>query len=241
MPEREINPEGLKYLGVGFMKTGLTSLLYAFQALGYEARGKNFRMFRRFLKGDYQAVMDWYDTADFFVDWPHAFMYRPFLAKYGDKARFILTVRDSEAWWRSLLSHNRYAHPVTHSHGKIFGRFYPHGFKEEHIAFYEAHNAEVRRFFAEQGREDQLLVQRVEDPDKHEKLLAFLGLPEGLEAYPHGNRSEKRVVRDPFDGFRLRYNRVVQPLYASWAPRLRPEPGPRLRPIAPEEAGLSAA
>lgn len=236
-----INPEGLKYLGVGFMKTGLTSLLYAMQDLGYESRGKSFKLFRRFLAGDYAAVMANYDTADFFVDWPHAFMYEPFLAKYGDKARFILTVRDSEAWWRSLLSHNRYAHPITHSHGRIFGRFYPHGFKDEHIEFYEEHNARVQAFFAERGLSDRLLVQKVEDPDKQEKLIDFLGLPGGLEAYPHGNRSDKRISRDPFDSFRLRYNRVSQPLYERWAPRLRPRPGARLRPVTAQEAGFGGA
>ncbi|PWE18743.1 hypothetical protein DDZ18_03885 [Marinicauda salina] len=220
----------LKFLGLGFMKTGLTSLHDAMAAMGFETRHRRFKIWKAFRTGDLDTVMAHYETADVFVDWPHPYMYKPFLEAYGDRARFVLTVRDSAEWYESLLRHNRHAHPVTHSQRYIFGRYYPHGFREEHIAVYEAHNAEVEAFFEREGRRDQLLVLRTGEPDSLERLKAFAETDSDLADYPRSNRSARRTDRDIADAMRRGYNRIVQPLYARVAPVLRPQPGARLEP-----------
>lgn len=222
----------LKFLCVGFMKTGLTSLHDTAQSLGLEVRHRRFKIWRAFLNGDYQTVMDFYDTADLFVDWPHPYMYRPFLEKYQDRARIILTLRDPDDWYASLLRHNAHAHPITHSHKHIFGRYYPHGFKDEHLAIYNAHNEAVQAYFTERGLTDQLLVLNTGDTDNIEKIKAFTGIPETSASYAHSNISAKRKHRDGVDVFREHYNRIVQPLYARWAPKFLGQPGPYRTAIA---------
>ncbi len=218
----------LKFLCAGFMKTGLTSLHDTAASLGLRTRHRRRAIWSAFLRGDYETVMAHYETGDFFVDWPHPYMYAPFLKRYGERARIILTLRDSDSWYASLLRHNQHAHPITHSQKFIFGRYYPSGFKDEHIAIYERHNAEVVDYFERVGARDQLLVLNLEDPDKVSKLEAFCGSASRGQTpkYQHSNASAARKHRDFVDVLRKRYNAVIQPLYARWAPRLKPEPGP---------------
>ena len=218
----------LKFLCAGFMKTGLTSLHDTAESFGLRAVHRRRRIWRAFLNGDYETVMAFYETADFFVDWPHPYMYAPFLSRYGERARIILTVRDADSWYASLLRHNQHAHPVRHSQKHIFGRYYPNGFKDEHVAIYQRHNAEVIEYFEREGVRDQLLVLDLKDPDKVPKLKAFceIGEDAAAPAYKHSNASAARKHRDAFDHFREGYNKLVQPLYARYAPKLKPEPGP---------------
>lgn len=215
----------LKFLCVGFMKTGLTSLHDTAESLGLSVRHRRYKIWKAFLRSDYQTVMDFYETADLFVDWPHPYMYRPFLEKYRDRARIILTVREPDSWYASLLRHNAHAHPITHSHKHIFGRFYPHGFKDEHLALYNAHNETVERYFSERGLNDQLLVLKTGDTDNFEKFKAFSGLEITDGGYAHSNISAERKHRDAVDVFRENYNKIVQPLYAKWAPKMLVRPG----------------
>ena len=215
----------LKFLCVGFMKTGLTSLHDTAETLGLSVRHRRFKIWRAFLRGDYETVMAFYDTADLFVDWPHPYMYRPFLEKYRERARIILTLREPNDWYESLLRHNAHAHPITHSQTHIFGRYYPHGFKDDHIAIYNAHNDAVQSYFQSRGLTDQLLILNMEDSDNLERFEHFTGRTAQAGGYAHSNISAKRTHRDVVDVFREQYNKLVQPAYARWAPRLFGAPG----------------
>ncbi|MEO1000111.1 MAG: sulfotransferase [Pseudomonadota bacterium] len=219
-----------KILGLGFMKTGLTSLFDILEQHGFACHGRSRRAVFDLARGRVDAVMRLYDEGDAFIDWPHPYMFRPFHRRFGADARFILTLRDEAKWYQSLLRHNAMAHPVTHTNYLMFGRFYPHGFEEEHRAIYRAHIAAVRAFIAEEGLEAQYLELDVAAPDAYPKLCAFLGLEPLAEGFPWSNRSADHRPRNAFYRFRLRYNRAVQPLYGRHVPRLRPRPGPILKP-----------
>ena len=230
---------GAKFMCAGFMKTGLTSLHDAMAAFGFTAQHRRFKIWKAFRTGDIATVMANYEVADFFCDWPHPYMYAPFLEAYGERARVILTVREPDEWFESLKRHNIYAHPVTHSQRYIFGRYYPHGFRAEHVDVFKRHNDEVQAFFEREGASDQLLVLRTGEPGSLEALKRFAGVDSDISEYPRSNVSAKRTERDVADTLRKGYNRIVQPLYARMAPKIAPSPGRRLGAL-PRSAARSA-
>jgi hypothetical protein len=220
-PISYLNPVGAKVFCVGLQKTGLTSLALLMLECGFNARGSDTTQRRNFFRRrDYDAVLRYYDTADFFCDWPTPLMYRIAYEKYGEKALFILTVRkDSQTWFKSLKRHNAYAHLIKNKHRWIFGRYYPHGFDQEHIAYYERHNREVVRFFEERGARNQLLVVRVDEPQAVAKIAEFLGIKIERAEFPHANAS--RAGRTGISNwFKWHYNNLIQKLYARYAPRI---------------------
>ncbi|MEM9012791.1 MAG: sulfotransferase [Pseudomonadota bacterium] len=218
----------MKILCVGMMKTGLTSLAREMLDQGLRVRTKERALLLAYARGDVGRLMAVYETADAFVDWPHPYMYRPFLRRYGDDARVILSVREEASWYASLLRHNEMAHPITHTHRLMFGRFYPTGFEDEHRAIFRAHNQAVIDHFAAEGRSDQLCNLDVSKPEDYVRFCAFLGLTPRGETFPRENVSAARRPRNAFYRFRKAYNARVQPIYARHMPRLRPTPGPIL-------------
>lgn len=217
----DVRPAGTKVFGVGLQKTGLTSLLRLFEECGLDARGRNSTQLRNLLRRrDYDAILQYYDAADFFCDWPTPLMYRLAYEKYGDKALFVLSVRkDSQTWYESLKRHNAHAHPIKNKHRWIFGRYYPHGFDQEHIAYYERHNREVVRFFEERGARNQLLVIRIDEPQAVDKVADFLGIKIERAEFPRANisRGDRPGIGN---WFKRRYNSLMLDLYARHAPRI---------------------
>lgn len=222
----------MKIFGIGLQKTGLTSLLRLLKRSGVNARGTNLPLRRSFLrKSDYKAVLAYYDTVDFHCDWPTPLMYKAAFAKYGKKARFILTLRkDADTWFESLKRHNRYAHPIKNKHRWVFGRYYPHGFDAEHKAYYKKHAREVQEFFAEHGASDQLLVLRIDEPDAIKKLSTFLSIEIPFDKFPRENVSAANR-RDIGSIFKWNYNKIALPLYEQIAPRLSRAHARQIRPI----------
>lgn len=213
---------GEKIFGIGLQKTGLTSLLQLMKSLDLRAKGHNSKMRRKLLiHNDIKSVLDYYDTGDFFCDWPTPLMYKLAYRKYGPQSRYVLTVRrDAKTWFESIKRHNAYAHPILNKHSWVFGSFYPHGYEAEHIAYYEQHCAGVEAFFKAHNALDQLLVLRVDEPGAVKKLATFLDVAFPLDDFPHENRS--LTGRDDISStFKRHYNRVVQPVYGYVAPRLR--------------------
>lgn len=224
-----------KIFGIGLPKTGLTSLLSLMTDLGFDAKGRQYDMAMHFYAGRYGTILDFYDRHDFFIDHPTCLMYKLAFERYGPDAKFILTLRSTpQLWFDSLKRHNRYARPIGHKHRKWFGRYYPHGFDSEHIAYYEQHRDEVLRFFDERNCLDRLLVVSVDEPDSFDDLISFLGVETLHDAFPHENQS---VPRQPSlsNRFRRRYNAIVQPLYGRLAPRLFPGPVVQQLPPEPEK------
>lgn len=232
------NPVGAKVFGVGLQKTGLTSLRRLMRRCGLNARAGNATQRRNFfVLRDYDAVLRHYDTADFFCDWPTPLMYRLAYEKYGENSLFILTVRkDSQTWFESLKRHNAFAHPLRNKHHRIFGRYYPHGFDQEHIAYYERHNREVVRFFKERAAQNQLLVVQVDEPQAVARVTQFLRIKTEITEFPHRNASQ---VNRPGIGNWLKkhYNDIVQELYAQHAPRILTSSPRHSVPIEPGTYG----
>lgn len=100
----------LKVVGAGFGRTGTLSLKNALEKLGF---GPCYHMMEVFPRADHAAMwhrlasghpMDWdLIFRDFraTVDWPGARWWREIAGRYPD-AKVLLSVRDPEAWYKSM-------------------------------------------------------------------------------------------------------------------------------------------
>lgn len=104
-----------KIFGIGFNKTGTTSLKIAMDELGFVV-GNEFRakfLFDDWVKRDFSPIEKYCRSAQFFQDSPFSLPYT-FVAmdQAFPKSKFVLTVRDDpEQWYNSLIRF----------HGKLWG------------------------------------------------------------------------------------------------------------------------
>jgi hypothetical protein len=189
-----ISPLPTRIFGVGMHKTGTTSLHKALTILGYDSThwpsahwakdvweevnhsGRSLRLDRCY------AV----------TDLPIALLYQQLDRAYPG-SKFILTVRDSADWLRSVErhwshEHNRYraawdTDPFTHRlHTELYGR---RKFDADvFLARYRRHNAEVLAYF--KGRGNLLTMDAGGD---WRLLCDFLHKPVPSTTYPHENGS----------------------------------------------------
>ena len=199
-----------KIFGLGFSKTGTTSLEIALQKLGYNVcRGhwKNshtFYLLALYIHRDYDEIFRIVNYWDAFADgpWGGTDLYVE-LYKRLPRSKFILTIRDTEDWYRSFekLITMFDLDPETaldsyHANG-MYGSayFFEHIFKIEALAgnrekiidHYTRYNEQVKAFFEERGAD--FMVFDLAAGDEWEKLCGFLDRKIPDEAFPHANRS----------------------------------------------------
>ncbi len=193
-----------KVFGIGLNKTGTSSLKRALMTLGYNHCPLRGQMTYKFFNNRFDQIFEVADDFDSFEDWPWPLMYRQVFEKYGETARYVLTRRNSpEAWLESLKVHSLITNPQNNPRKKIFGFDYPHGAENQHIAIYENHLVEVRKYFADQGAAHLLHEVCWEDGDGWQEICDFLEEPVPDTPFPHVNR---RNV-SPSDAARLNENK----------------------------------
>ena len=197
----------LSVIGAGFGRTGTHTLNLALEMLGFGpchhmedeiAKPEQKAWFRaagRGQKVDWDEVYAGYKSA---VDWPTAYFWRE-LAEHFPQAKIILTVRNSEDWYKSAratIFNTMTAGGDPESFGRAVIRYKIFGDRlddETHaIEVLEAHNAEVIRTIPPA----RLLVYNV--ADGWPKLCAFLGVPVPAEPFPHSNTTtefRERVLK----------------------------------------------
>jgi hypothetical protein len=98
-----------KVFNVGFSKTGTTSFEFATKLLGYNTYHGDFRIpvseytIGMWIHRDYDELRRLSTYWDAFADapWGGTDLYRQLVEWYPD-AKFVLTVREPESWYRSL-------------------------------------------------------------------------------------------------------------------------------------------
>lgn len=179
---RRVTEKAHKVFCIGFQRTGTTTVLEALRVLGYF--GVHFAPW--LLPAVESGIFDWsqIDPYDAMADNPFPLMYRELDEHYPD-SRFVLTVRDTDAWLRS----ERYLVEELAPHSKwtqhIYGteHFEPERFRDR----YERHNQEVLDYFAQ--RPDDLLVIDVTTGEPWAALCAFLDEPVPEEPFPRAGIS----------------------------------------------------
>ncbi|MGB5228778.1 MAG: sulfotransferase family protein [Eudoraea sp.] len=209
----------IKIIGAGLPRTGTNTLKQSLEQLGFNHVYHMKELLVNPEKLHYWKTLDetgdtdWdalYEGYDGTVDFPGYPWYKEHMKRYPD-AKVILTVRDFEAWYKSVDSTVFRAGPQTPGEkikmiGKLLfsararnvvkcikwfkkcffaerlqGKF---GDKEFAKKFWEDHIAEVKASVPE----DKLLVYDVRDG--WAPLCKFLGVPEPSEPLPHLNKKE---------------------------------------------------
>jgi hypothetical protein len=174
----------MKVFGVGWAKTGTTTLGECFKSFGFRHYGYQLSL----LKMPEMAVLI-AKRHDSFEDWPWTIFYKEMDEAFPG-SKFILTTRDSARWIKSYRNAtSRQQHPtreMLEARQKIYGVPFDRITDSQLVSRYERHNDEVLRYFAE--RPNDLLVVNWEAGDGWERLCAFLGQPVPDKPFPHANK-----------------------------------------------------
>ena len=201
-----------KVFGLGFSKTGTSSLEKALQALGYEVcRGHwklphTFFLHALYANKDYEGIRRLSEHFDAFADgpWGGTELYSYLYEWYPD-AHFILTMREPEEWYRSLeklltmFDLNLKTCLKSYYAKGMFGSAYffesafaidrLEGNRQKIIDIYNERNQEVLDFFATKP-DAKFLVMRITEGDGWNVLCPFLDKPVPSRSFFHANKAE---------------------------------------------------
>lgn len=182
-----------KVFGIGFQKTGTTTLGVIFDRLGYRTAG--YHQFRdmaareRVTMAEIETrALDLMARHDAAKDTPWPLLYER-LDRAFPGSKFIHVTRDTDAWIASAVkdfdSHDNAIHRA------VYGVPFPRGHEDVWIERYERHNREVAAYF--DGRPDDCLFLRLEEVT-FEAVCDFLGAPRVGSGAPRANtRTKKRL------------------------------------------------
>lgn len=175
---------------LGFQKTGTTSLEHALQNMGYRVMGGDHHLMDFEHKSDLNAYLiknlkSW----DAVQDMPWPLFYKELHALYPD-AKFILTVRNTEKWIKSVI--NYFAGIRIPLHQKIYKVPCAEGHESVYKRVYEAHNRDVISFF--ENKSNFIIMEQGRNFD-YDTLCEFLQIEEvPKEAFPHARNNKKRKL-----------------------------------------------
>ena len=176
-----------KVFGIGFHKTGTTSLSNALSCLGYRVTGPNWVDHPNIAAEVYEMAFDLVKKFDAFQDNPWPILYRELDQKFPG-SQFILTLRPSDEWIRSMVNH--FNEKETPMREWIYGSGHPKNNEDIYVARYERHNREVLEYFKE--RSNDLLVLKITSGEGWEKLCPFLGEQIPAVDFPCANTASDR-------------------------------------------------
>lgn len=204
----------MEVIGTGFGRTGTLSLKLALEALGF---GPCYHMIETREHPAHNAAWlalaegrseDWRSTLEGYratVDWPAVFFWKTLVAENPD-AKVILTLRDPSRWYESAnrtifprmleanmdrSEHERAEHMRMVNAIVLHGTFGGDLSRENAIATFEAHNADVQRSVPP----DRLLIYT-----SHQgwaPLCEFLGADVPKAPYPRVNSTKDFSARFP--------------------------------------------
>ena len=91
----------MKIFGIGFHKTGTTSLMRALKILGYSCKGSFGISDPDISRNVYERAFSQVDKFDTFIGHPWTIIFRELDEKYPG-SKFILTLRPTEKWIASV-------------------------------------------------------------------------------------------------------------------------------------------
>ncbi len=196
-----------KIFGVGFHKTGTTSLHIFLKLLGYHGthwpdrvKGVHYQKLCAPQLHDTKLVieilMPVFSQFETFCDVPIPALYQELDDRFPD-SRFILMERNAEEWWASLVKHwhlvekqKRILDPYEYLQYNYGGSIPLYEItidnKTEVLHRYSRHLERVKDYF--QGRSNAFLPVSMHDPDIAERIAAFLQFNE-FPNFPKARRS----------------------------------------------------
>lgn len=186
-----------KIFGIGFYKTGTTTLYDALRTLGYHTvngdkpgsypgADDGAKLIRQIDAGDFRLPT--FEMFDAFTDNPYFRIWREIHALYPE-ARYILTVRDEDAWIASCVKffrHRRIRPMRVWMFGAHANPARDAASRQAWLDAYRAHNTAVRAHFA--SRPQQFLEFDPTRETSWGRLCDFLGAPvPDDQPWPHAN------------------------------------------------------
>lgn len=175
-----------KVFCIGMHKTGTTSMGAALKYLGYKVMS-NWGMYSSDIENQVLYVaQECLHRFDAFEDHPWAFIY-PYLDGKCPDGKFILTIRDTESWYASVL--HFFGTRTTPMRRWIYGdnAGSPVDNKDVYVERFERHEQEVRDYFKD--RPSDLLIMDLSEGQCWEKMCAFLNTSVPSVPFPHANKS----------------------------------------------------
>jgi hypothetical protein len=184
-----------KVFGIGFHKTGTTSLGAALAALGYttcdgaaavrHAVG-HAEMMRLLRAHELAPILEVAERYDGFTDNPWFILYRDLDAQFPG-SKFILTVRDERRWIESAVRY--FGESESDLRSWIYGAARPAGNEQRWLDRYREHIDQVKAHF--RHRPDDLLVVDWEQGCGWENLGTFLGRSTPSAPFPHLTKARR--------------------------------------------------
>lgn len=190
--------ERAKVFGIGFHKTGTTSLAKALTILGYKTihgdspeeppyGDMGVSLLKLIDNGDFQLpTIKAYDA---FTDNPYFSIWEALDENYPN-SKFILTIRDEETWIKSCIGFFG-GKEVLPMRTWMFGEYADPSLsleaKNVWLHKYQAHNQNIMEHF--KGRSNDLLVMDLSKESEWKQLCAFLNQPIPKDVFPHENAS----------------------------------------------------
>ena len=178
-----------KIFGIGWAKTGTTTLRRCFEILGYEHQSQRLNLVHDIEEGDLSRIRRVAEKNESFEDWPWIILFRELDAMFPE-SKFILTTRSEERWVRSyknmLSTQGEASDELNEIRRILYGLPFPNVTEEQLLERYRRHNHKVKEYFS--NRPDDLLVVNWEEGDRWEKLCRFLEAEVPDEPFPHANR-----------------------------------------------------
>jgi len=152
----------------------------------------------------FQSTIERYKQLEAIEDLPTAFYYEKMIEAFPD-ALFILTIRDTDEWYKSFLAHHelmiqRFGGALPFRLRDLTEKVYGSATPNEAVwkAHYDAHNSRIIASLPAH----QLLVMDITAGDGWNMLCPFLGLqrgpcsPASNEAFPHVVPFDSQVSPD---------------------------------------------
>ncbi len=180
-----------KIIGIGFHKTGTTSLHAALELLGYNVCGARLDLADSLLKGDIEQAIQLARPYQALEDNPWPVLYKELDHAYPG-SKFILTKRAEEYWLNSVLRHFGTKHSSMRQW--IYGKPYPLGNETIYLERYRQHLQEVTTYF--ENRKEDLLVIDWSNGNEWASLCSFLDVDQPDIEFPHLNQKKEQKSLD---------------------------------------------
>lgn len=177
-----------KIWGIGWAKTGTTTLGECFKILGYMHQSQDLSLVEDISRGDMSRILALAHTKDTFEDWPWIILYKQ-LDRAFPGSRFVLTKREPENWLRSyehmIAGQGEASKELNEIRRTLYGLPFPEVTRSQLIDRYEKHNDEVEQYFRD--RPTDLLIVDWEQGDDWKVLCDFLRRDIPELPFPHAN------------------------------------------------------
>lgn len=192
-------------VGVGFQKTGTSTLREALIILDYRVKDTSSRALIPILRGNWNFLLKMLADYDAVEDTPWFMIYKE-LDRLVPNSKFILTIRDEVAWYKSVKKHVGDLRSAQHEWIYGRGKGLPKDDKDNTIAVYQRHNQEVMAYFKD--RQDDLLIIDFTKGEKWEKLCQFLNKDIPEQPFPHYNQTKWQTKRKRINRYKTLRKRI---------------------------------